>query len=268
MPDPFKRRRVDGTPGGNAAGAALLLAKELPSSSANVIAQLVSLDGTSTGPQLDLPSDVTPGQLGELLNGLLRNEERTPYAFYCAGSELHSELGPHLHKAQASVEGVLQITYQARGRLLVGRKGGERLGCRRGSRARRLRACRLHVCTRLTRALSASSTVPRGAGVSVLLGAGWAQRGSAGGVVQPRRCAETGFGSLPSCPVLGAPLTLQRQGSTWPPAAGTRRFGSTTWRERRPPSPAPATRTGCSASPGRRTRRCWPAEAWTERCVA
>ena len=123
MPDPFKRRRVDGTPGGNAAGAALLVAKELPAASANVIAQLVSLDGTPTGPQLDLPSDVTPGQLGELLNGLLRHEERTPYAFYCAGSELHAELGPHLHKANASVEGVLQITYQARGRFLVGWQG-------------------------------------------------------------------------------------------------------------------------------------------------
>ena len=81
---------------------------------ANVIAQLVAADGTPAGPQLDLPADVTPPQLQELLNTLLRNEEQTPYAFYVADVELADELGPHLAKSGASVEGVLRIVYQAR----------------------------------------------------------------------------------------------------------------------------------------------------------
>jgi hypothetical protein len=83
-------------------------------SGGNVIAQLVAPDGSATGPQLDLPADVMPSQLEELLNGLLRSEERTPYAFYAAGGELPGSLGEHLAKAVASVEGVLRITYQAR----------------------------------------------------------------------------------------------------------------------------------------------------------
>ena len=118
MSDPFKRRRVD--------PAVALLPKALDTDTAgagpaaaaatraNVIAQLVSRDGTPTGPQLDLPVDVTPKQLEELLNGLLRSEEPTPYAFYASDAELTTDLGSHLQKAGASVEGVLSITYQAR----------------------------------------------------------------------------------------------------------------------------------------------------------
>ena len=116
MNDPFKRRRVD--------PAVALLPKALDTETApgtaatatraNVIAQLVSRDGTPTGPQLDLPVDVTPKQLEELLNGLLRAEEPTPYAFYASDAELTTDLGSHLTKAGASVEGVLSITYQAR----------------------------------------------------------------------------------------------------------------------------------------------------------
>ena len=34
------------------------------------------------GAQLDLPSLVTPSQLETLLNGLLSNEEKLPYAFH------------------------------------------------------------------------------------------------------------------------------------------------------------------------------------------
>jgi hypothetical protein len=116
MNDPFKRRRVD--------PAVALLPKALDTEAApgtaatatraNVIAQLVSRDGTPTGPQLDLPVDVTPKQLEELLNGLLRAEEPTPYAFYASDAELTTDLGSHLTKAGASVEGVLSITFQAR----------------------------------------------------------------------------------------------------------------------------------------------------------
>ena len=102
------------------AAAAAAGAARVPA--ANVIAQLVAADGTPAGPQLDLPADVTPPQLQELLNTLLRNEEPTPYAFYVADVELADELGPHLAKSGASVEGVLRIVYQARACAVRGAK--------------------------------------------------------------------------------------------------------------------------------------------------
>lgn len=37
------------------------------------------------GPALDVPHTVTPQQLEVLLNGLLQNEEKTPYSFYIEG---------------------------------------------------------------------------------------------------------------------------------------------------------------------------------------
>jgi hypothetical protein len=40
-------------------------------SSANVIAQLVSTEGDTAGPQLDLPVAITPAQLEAVLHGLL-----------------------------------------------------------------------------------------------------------------------------------------------------------------------------------------------------
>ena len=41
----------------------------------NVIAQLVSGDGEPAGPQLELPTGVTPVQLEQVLNGLLQKSE-------------------------------------------------------------------------------------------------------------------------------------------------------------------------------------------------
>jgi hypothetical protein len=38
-----------------------------------------------SGPALDVPHSVTPQQLEVLLNGLLQNEEKTPYSFYVEG---------------------------------------------------------------------------------------------------------------------------------------------------------------------------------------
>jgi ribosome assembly protein 4 len=64
-----------------------------------------------TGPQLDVPSAVTPQQLEALLNGLLQNAEKLPYSFFVDGQELAGELGAHLLKAGASVERALRVTY-------------------------------------------------------------------------------------------------------------------------------------------------------------
>lgn len=80
--------------------------------SANVIIQFQSPEGEPTGPQLDVPHDVTPQQLEVLLNGLLAAPERLPYAFFIDGGELAAALGAHLRKHAVSVEAVLRVVYQ------------------------------------------------------------------------------------------------------------------------------------------------------------
>lgn len=79
---------------------------------ANVILQFQSPEGDATGPQLDVPQDVTPSQLETLLNGLLQSEEKLPYSFFVQDTELAAELGQHLIKHKVSVEAVLRVVYQ------------------------------------------------------------------------------------------------------------------------------------------------------------
>mmetsp|Transcript_23676 Transcript_23676/g.39731 ORF Transcript_23676/g.39731 Transcript_23676/m.39731 type:complete len:469 (+) Transcript_23676:152-1558(+) len=78
----------------------------------NVIAQLVSTEGETAGPQLDLPHDITTEQLETLLNDLLQIEEKVPYAFFVNDQELRGELGAFLTDNKVSVESALQIVYQ------------------------------------------------------------------------------------------------------------------------------------------------------------
>lgn len=80
---------------------------------ANVIIQFVSPEGQPTGPQLDIPHDVTPKQLEVLLNGLLNHsEEKLPYSFFIDDIELTSSLGGFLQTLKKSVESSLQVVYQ------------------------------------------------------------------------------------------------------------------------------------------------------------
>ena len=86
----------------------------------HVIVQLLSESGEAAGPQLDLPQSATPEQLDVLLNKLLGNEDRVPYAFFLEGAagaygssssapiELAGELGAALRAAAVSVESVLK----------------------------------------------------------------------------------------------------------------------------------------------------------------
>eukprot|EP00899_Mesostigma_viride_P016657 jgi/Mesvir1/24993/Mv16951-RA.1 len=78
----------------------------------NVIIQLVDSAGAAVGPQLDLPQNVTPEQLQNLLNSLLENEEKLPYAFYLGDLELVEELGAHLQAHEVSLESLLRITFR------------------------------------------------------------------------------------------------------------------------------------------------------------
>jgi len=230
-PQPSVKRRRDGAgqtipgsapapaprnarPAVGSAAAAAAAAGAARTPAANVIAQLVAADGTPAGPQLDLPADVTPPQLQELLNTLLRNEEPTPYAFYVADVELADELGPHLAKSGASVEGVLRIVYQAcaarskrRESLrpepaaalawLLRRDAGAKraAACRRAlmccsSRERRWRkAVIVAALTRQRAACAAASAVPSRARHALLVSNLRPRRGGALRLLQPRRCA-------------------------------------------------------------------------------
>lgn len=87
---------------------------------ANVIAQLVSNQGDSVGPQLELPVAITPAKLEQVLHGLLRqkanqddedNDDR-PFAFYLNDLELVGDLGTHLTQHNVSMEGVLKLVFR------------------------------------------------------------------------------------------------------------------------------------------------------------
>lgn len=80
----------------------------------SVLAQLVSIDGELTGPQLDLPLAATPLELQEVLKGVVQSEDAKsiPYAFYVVGEELTGDLGSHLERLSASVEGPIRVTYE------------------------------------------------------------------------------------------------------------------------------------------------------------
>ena len=66
----------------------------------NIIAQLEDAEGNPTGPQLDLPDDADPKQLEELLNALLENDDKVPFAFYAADAEVIGALGEHPEDAR------------------------------------------------------------------------------------------------------------------------------------------------------------------------
>lgn len=83
----------------------------LEEESTNIIIQLESAEGQATGPPLDVAYNVTPGQLGVLLNKLLENEEKIPYAFYLDDQEVSGMLGAHLTQHNVSVERSLRLVY-------------------------------------------------------------------------------------------------------------------------------------------------------------
>ncbi|KAM0938175.1 putative transcription factor WD40-like family [Dioscorea sansibarensis] len=82
------------------------------SSGNNVMCLLTDPEGEPLGSSLYLPQNVGPPQLQEIVNKLLSNEERLPYAFYISDQELVGQLGAYLQKNKVSVEKVLRIVYQ------------------------------------------------------------------------------------------------------------------------------------------------------------
>jgi ribosome assembly protein 4 len=69
-------------------------------------------EGTPLGAPMYLPQNAGPQELQQMVNKLLNNEEKLPYAFYISDKELLVALGTYLEKNKVSVEKVLSIVYQ------------------------------------------------------------------------------------------------------------------------------------------------------------
>ena len=74
--------------------------------------QFQTMDGSDTGPRLELGTDTTQQQLEEVLNVLLENTEKTPYAFYINAAEIMSNLHELFQAQQLSTESTLEIKYE------------------------------------------------------------------------------------------------------------------------------------------------------------
>lgn len=61
---------------------------------------------------MDISSSVTPKQLESLLNEILKNDQKLPYAFFLAEKLLETDLQQHLVKNNVSVEASLRVVYQ------------------------------------------------------------------------------------------------------------------------------------------------------------
>ncbi|CAN6569945.1 unnamed protein product [Malus baccata var. baccata] len=77
-----------------------------------VLCLLTDPDGTPLGSSVYLPQNTEPQHLQQIVNQLLKNEERLPYAFYIQDQELLESLGKYAEKKKISVEKVLNIVYQ------------------------------------------------------------------------------------------------------------------------------------------------------------
>ncbi|KAF9593285.1 hypothetical protein IFM89_021041 [Coptis chinensis] len=78
----------------------------------NVMCMLTDPEGTTLGAPMSVPQIAGPLQLQQIVNDLLNNEEKLPYAFYISDKELVVQLGAYLEKNKVSVEKVLRIVYQ------------------------------------------------------------------------------------------------------------------------------------------------------------
>uniref|UniRef100_A0A453A5H0 NLE domain-containing protein n=1 Tax=Aegilops tauschii subsp. strangulata TaxID=200361 RepID=A0A453A5H0_AEGTS len=67
-------------------------------SSGSVMCQLVSAEGEQLGAALYLPHNVGPPQLQDIVNQLLHNEDKLPYAFYVGDEELSLQLGAFMQR--------------------------------------------------------------------------------------------------------------------------------------------------------------------------
>lgn len=95
-----------------AAPSAGVAMEEEREQSHRVICQLTDSEGAPLGAPIFLPGTAGPKELQQLVNKLLNNEEKLPYAFYVSDRELAVQLGSYLQKNKVSVEKVITIVYQ------------------------------------------------------------------------------------------------------------------------------------------------------------
>nr|GLL17100.1 notchless protein homolog [Ipomoea trifida] len=84
----------------------------LRDSTSSVMCRLTDPEGTPLGTSMYLPEIAGPKELNQMVNKLLNNDEKLPYAFYISDQELVVHLGSYLEKNKVSVEKVLTIVYQ------------------------------------------------------------------------------------------------------------------------------------------------------------
>nr|GMC52978.1 notchless protein homolog [Ipomoea batatas] len=84
----------------------------LRDSTSIVMCRLTDPEGTPLGTSMYLPEIAGPKELNQMVNKLLNNDEKLPYAFYISDQELVVHLGSYLEKNKVSVEKVLTIVYQ------------------------------------------------------------------------------------------------------------------------------------------------------------
>lgn len=78
----------------------------------NVLCLLTDPEGQPLGSPIYLPHNAATPLLQDIVNKLLNNEDKLPYAFYISDKELVEQLGTYLQKNKVSVEKVLRIVYQ------------------------------------------------------------------------------------------------------------------------------------------------------------
>ncbi|RVX00389.1 Notchless protein-like [Vitis vinifera] len=89
----------------------------------NVMCQLTDPEGNHLGPPMYLPQNAAPKELQQIVNKLLNNEEKLPYAFYISDQELVVQLGTYLQKNKGHTEAVLSVAFSPDGRQLASGSG-------------------------------------------------------------------------------------------------------------------------------------------------
>mmetsp|Transcript_40581 Transcript_40581/g.95305 ORF Transcript_40581/g.95305 Transcript_40581/m.95305 type:complete len:479 (+) Transcript_40581:44-1480(+) len=77
-----------------------------------IFAQFKSATGDLTGPQLEVPLNLTSRQLNGVLNELMGNERAEPYSFFIDDQEVAGTLQSMVDDLKLSTEVVVSITYQ------------------------------------------------------------------------------------------------------------------------------------------------------------
>ena len=81
-------------------------------SASHAMIQLVDNEGNTTGPPLDISLGTRLGQLNDVVNELLRNEEPLPYLFTMDNTEITNTLARTVADLGASTERMLRVVYQ------------------------------------------------------------------------------------------------------------------------------------------------------------